>query len=401
MAKNKNENMSATQRKRLEREKARAKARREQNAGVVTGIIILAAIVISIGFVVGNQIRKSINKVEPGSDYSALLTEEGFIQDVVASNCVDLPGYKMLTVSRSELEYSDEDVDADIAATMANYAEVDTETTDPVQDGDRVSIEYIGYVNGEAFEGGNTMGSPTELEIGSGSYIDDFEEQLIGDQVGDHVTVHVTFPEGYGDEMLDGQDAVFEVDIDGIYVTPEFTDAFIEENFPEFATTTAEYRQYLKDQKFQENLRNWVENTLVSDSAVREYPKAYLKNLKSTTKYDEQAGYEQMNAYYMEYYGELPYTSFEEYTGMSESEYDISLNDTCKEMEKKDLVFQAILEKENVRVTEADYRAYVTETTGSDESVDQMIETYGVGYAVKNMVMEKAIQIVMDNITIQ
>lgn len=86
-----------------------------------------------------------------------------------------------------------------------------------VKDGDTVNIDYIGYVDDVAFEGGNTQGQGTSLKIGSHSYIDDFEEQLIGHNVGDKVTVNVTFPENYGNDQLNGKDARFEVTINGIY----------------------------------------------------------------------------------------------------------------------------------------------------------------------------------------
>lgn len=86
-----------------------------------------------------------------------------------------------------------------------------------VADGDTVNIDYVGTLDGVPFDGGSTGGSGTELTIGSRSYIDDFEEQLIGSHPGDTVDVAVTFPEDYGHETLNGQDVIFEVTINGIY----------------------------------------------------------------------------------------------------------------------------------------------------------------------------------------
>ena len=94
--------------------------------------------------------------------------------------------------------------------------EYDTDTSRVVADGDTVNIDYTGYVDDVAFDGGSTNGAGTSLTIGSGLYIDDFEEQLIGHNVGETVTVNVTFPEGYSEE-LGGKDARFEVTINGIY----------------------------------------------------------------------------------------------------------------------------------------------------------------------------------------
>ena len=86
-----------------------------------------------------------------------------------------------------------------------------------VENGDTVNIDYVGSIDGVEFAGGNTQGAGTELTIGSGMYIDDFEEQLIGAHPGDKVDVVVTFPENYGNEELNGKEALFKVTINGIY----------------------------------------------------------------------------------------------------------------------------------------------------------------------------------------
>lgn len=93
-----------------------------------------------------------------------------------------------------------------------------TDTSLTVEDGDTVNIDYVGSVDGVEFEGGNTQGQGTDLVIGSGSYIDDFEDQLIGAHPGDQVEVTVTFPDPYQNNTdLSGKEAVFEVTVNGIY----------------------------------------------------------------------------------------------------------------------------------------------------------------------------------------
>lgn len=93
-----------------------------------------------------------------------------------------------------------------------------TDSSLAVADGDTVNIDYVGSVDGVEFSGGNTQGMGTDLLIGSGSYIDDFEEQLIGSHPGDTVDVYVTFPDPYGNnEELSGKEALFTVTINGIY----------------------------------------------------------------------------------------------------------------------------------------------------------------------------------------
>ena len=92
-----------------------------------------------------------------------------------------------------------------------------TDSSLTVEDGDTINIDYVGSIDGVEFDGGNTQGNGTDLTIGSGRYIDDFEEQLIGAHPGDEVEVTVTFPDDYGNDELNGKEAVFDVTVNGIY----------------------------------------------------------------------------------------------------------------------------------------------------------------------------------------
>lgn len=116
---------------------------------------------------------------------------------------------------------TDSSTDTDTTAdnsTDTNSAGYSTDTSLTVEDGDTVNIDYVGSVDGVEFEGGSTQGQGTDLVIGSGSYIDDFEEQLIGAHPGDEVDVYTTFPDPYNNNPdLSGKEALFEVTINGIY----------------------------------------------------------------------------------------------------------------------------------------------------------------------------------------
>ncbi len=92
-----------------------------------------------------------------------------------------------------------------------------TDSSLTIEDGDLVNIDYVGSIDGVEFAGGNTQGMGADLAIGSGQYIDTFEEQLIGAHPGDTVNVVVTFPENYGNEELNGKEALFVTVVNGIY----------------------------------------------------------------------------------------------------------------------------------------------------------------------------------------
>ena len=114
---------------------------------------------------------------------------------------------------------TDTDTTADNSTDTDNdSAGYSTDASLTVEDGDTVNIDYVGSVDGVEFEGGSTQGQGTDLVIGSGSYIDDFEEQLIGAHPGDEIDVYATFPDPYNNNPdLSGKEALFEVTINGIY----------------------------------------------------------------------------------------------------------------------------------------------------------------------------------------
>lgn len=123
------------------------------------------------------------------------------------------------TEEAAETEEVTETPEADATETseVTEAPSYSTDTSLTVKDGDTVNIDYVGKIDGTAFDGGSTDGQGTDLEIGSGSYIDDFEDQLVGAHPGDEVEVTVTFPDNYDAADLAGKEAVFDVTVNGIY----------------------------------------------------------------------------------------------------------------------------------------------------------------------------------------
>ena len=163
---------------------------------------------------------------------------------------VTLGEYKGIEVEKKEVEVTDEEVEAEInkvRESNARMLDIDDRAT---QDGDTVLIDFDGYVDGKQFEGGKA--DDYSLVLGSHSFIDNFEEQLVGKNIGDDVEVNVTFPENYQAEELQGKPAVFKVKIKEIKVKelPELDDDFAQDvsNF----ATIAEYKEDLK-KKLTEN----------------------------------------------------------------------------------------------------------------------------------------------------
>ncbi len=153
---------------------------------------------------------------------------------------VELGEYKGVTVTKREVSVTDEEVEAEIGRERDKNASLEEVTDRPVENGDQINLDFEGFVDGEAFEGGK--GTDYPLTIGSGSFIPGFEEQLVGAKIGEEMEVSVTFPEDYGTEDLAGKAAIFKCRVNRIQVKvlPELNDEYADD-FTEFATMD-EYR---------------------------------------------------------------------------------------------------------------------------------------------------------------
>lgn len=257
-----------------------------------------------------------------------------------------------------------------------------------------MNIDFVGTVDGVEFEGGNSNGEGYDLTIGSGSFVDDFEQQLIGHKPGEEVTVEVTFPADYDGEEVAGKDASFAVTINSINVTPELTDEFVAENITEEGVTTAaEYRASVENNFYEQHLEEYLTNYILENSTVKSYPSNYLKKVRAVTKYsDEQmlASYKQMSAYYgISMYENLWDLRDDEVS--DELSYELELRERAKEAAKDAMVYQALFEDAGLTL---DMEAVYTEMTEEygEESFTQMKETNGEGYIAQNEIREAVIE---------
>lgn len=166
-----------------------------------------------------------------------------FIAEVFVKPDVKVEGYKGLTFIPEDVSVSDDEVNAFVESERNKQARI-IDTDKKAELGNIVNIDYKGYVDDVAFEGGEAQGY--DLELGSHSFIDTFEDQLVGHEKGDDVVVNVKFPENYGHTDLAGKDAKFDVKINGVKVreVPELDDEFVSDT-TEFETVD----EYLTDVK--------------------------------------------------------------------------------------------------------------------------------------------------------
>jgi trigger factor len=386
--------ISKSKAKREERKKEVAKSRRQKRTVKIVGYTIAAAILLVIVFAIGKQIYLSAIRTTSSTDYSEGLTADGKINGVDAASVLNLVDFENISVPADEVKATAEEVDKEIESVLEQHKELSTDESLTIADGDVVNIDYVGTIDGVEFEGGNSNGAGYDLTIGSGSLIDDFEQQLIGHKPGEEITVEATFPEDYGDEAVDGKDAIFAVTIHGIQKTPELTDTFVAENLAETeeVSTAAEYRAKIEDKFYKEHLEDFLTNYIIENSSVTAYPKDYLKAVKAVTKHDD----ENMLSYYQQMFASSNMTAFENLWDLrddsisDELKYELELNTRAKEATKEHLVYQAIFEKAGLTLDMEAHYAELTESNGEDY-VTNMKETYGEGYMAQGQIRETVV----------
>ena len=393
--------LSKSKAKRQERQKEIAKEKKQKMMSKIIGTVIAVAIIGVFATAIGFQIYKAAIRTTSSTDFSAGLTDAGLIEGVDTASVVTLADYENHVVPMTEVAATTEEVDADITSTLSSYKELKDDSSIVIADGDTVNIDYVGTVDGVEFEGGNSNGEGYDLEIGSGTFIDDFEDQLIGHTPGEDVTVNVTFPEDYSSTDLAGKEAEFAVTIHGVYVTPELTDEFVQENFSDVASTADEYRSYIENNYYTQHLEEYLHNYILDNSTINSYPNDYVKNLKAITKYNDEYTLEYYNQMFSQYGMDTYQNVWDTRDGIdNEIDYEHELTDRAKEMAAQALIYQAIYEKAGLSVDMDAVTAEMTENYG-EEYVTSMKESYGQGYMIQAEIQEVVLDYLVENANVQ
>ena len=388
-------NMTKSQAKRKARQEEIKKVQREATRTKFTTNFIIVLVIALFAAGIGSFVYYRMTTTQSSSDYGAFLNEDGTLKNVNPTDYITPIDYKNIVVPQSEIAYTEDAMTSDINSLLSSNKVASTDAALAAVEGDTVNIDYVGTIDGVEFEGGSTNGAGTDLVLGSGSYVDDFEAQLYGSHPGDMVTVEVTFPEDYSSEDLQGKDAVFEVTVNSIYVLPDFTDEFVAEHYSDIATTAEGYKEYLKTSKEKTNLQNYLVNYINENASATSVNESHIKYLKGIIKNDQETYYNSYNQTMMLYTGSAIYNSFSEYTGMSNSEFEIYLDEQSRNRAAVDMTYQYIFTDAGLSIEEDDYQATVSAagTTAFD--------TYGRKYLMQMTLQDMVISYLMENVTIQ
>ena len=340
---------------------------------------------------------ESASETETGSEAESETESETEIKvadlpEYDASEYVTLGEYKGLTVEVSPVEVTDEQVMDQIASETKQ-----TLTEGTVESGDTVNIDYVGKMDGEEFDGGSAEGY--DLEIGSCTFIDGFEDGIIGMQVGETKDLELKFPEEYHSEDLAGKDVVFTVTVNSISRVPELTDE-VADSIVEGMTAEAyqeSVRQDLEDQA-KESQKTEAEQKLLQavydNATINGYPEENLQyTMKRATDYYE---------WLASMYG----MSLDDYLtnyGMTQDEFKEQLQPVAEEALGEEMTLLAIAKEENIEVSDQEYQdglARYAETQGLDDP-SKLEESYGENYIRNSLLQEKVLEFLYENATIE
>ena len=312
--------------------------------------------------------------------YSDGLDENGYWTGVKALDIVTLPeDYAAIPLKKADIEPTEDEVQSQIDSLLDQHATTAEVTGRAAANGDTVTIDYSGTVDGVAFTGGTYSGY--SLKLGSGTFIDGFEDQIVGHNVGDTFDVKVTFPEGYSDStdaegntlVLSGKEAVFSVTLNGISeeVQPELTDAWVDETLgtSNDLHSVEALRAFYQQQLYQTNLQTAVMDYLLQNSTFGDIPKSVL---------DYQVT--QCLNYYYTMGGHYGYEldAFVQMMGYDNADAMLAaLADNIESYAKEALVYQAVAEAMELAPTQEQIDAYSAYT-----------DTYGANYCTMVAMMD-------------
>lgn len=329
-------------------------------------------------------------------DVSEVLSADTRIVSVGADDMdkyITLGEYMNLEVNKEIADVTDEDIELQIETTMSSSAEEVTDESQAVQEGDIVNINYEGTKDGVAFDGGTAEGY--DLTIGSGSFIDGFEDGIIGMKKGETKDLNLTFPENYGNEELNGQAVVFKVTVNSIRRTPELTDEWVKANTE--SDSIDAYKESVRKELEESNATaaettalNNAWNMVIEASEVKEYPQEDMDGAI--------AEYEKNLQYYADQQ-EMTADEFLEAQGMTQEEFDEQSQQYAEYMIKQNLVVQAIMDAEGINLTDEDSQAAADElvTNYSAESLADLVEQYGQETVSQTIASMRVSEFVMSN----
>lgn len=304
--------------------------------------------------------------------------------------CVTLGDYKGVTVEKTIQSVTDEDVQNEIDNALANYP---VEVDQAAKEGDTVNIDYVGKIDGEEFDGGSDQGA--DLKLGSGKFIDGFEDGLIGARKGETLTLNLTFPEDYTQDLV-GKAVEFTVTVNAVKEPlSEPTDQWVADNIEGY-DNIADYKAGIRSEQEESNeqtaenqVRYAAWTQVIDNCTINEYPETLVEVGKKL--------YEQQVETYAKYAG-MELDAYIESSGLTQEEYQSNMEEYGKNVAAQALVCQAICDKEGFAIGDDDYQKALQDMlTEYGCTEDELIQTYGQDNVEQSIMLNRVSNLILEN----
>lgn len=324
----------------------------------------------------------------PEVDFDQIEKGKNFIYTatVAVKPDVKLGSYKGIEVAKQVVEVTDAEVDAEVDKLRDQNARSITIEDQPVQDKDIIKLDYEGSVDGVPFEGGKA--EDAELVIGSHTFIDNFEEQLIGMNIGDEKEINVTFPEEYHAENLKGKAAVFKCKINAITrkELPEADDEFAQE-VSEF-DTLAEFKEDMKKKLLESKQKET--DRIIEDEAIEKLIQSSEMDVPDGMVDNEARHLAEDFAQRIQGQG-MPFEQYLKYTGMDAKMFINQMKPQALKRIQSRLVLEAVVKAENIEITPEEVDMEFTTLSEQYKMEKDKIKEMIVGKELDNFKMDIAV----------
>ena len=323
--------------------------------------------------------------------------KDNSLANVKASKYVTLGEYKGLSVSVNDTTVKDEDVEEEINSELESKSTLEAVTGRAAESGDTVNIDYVGKKDGVAFDGGTAQGY--DLKLGSHTFIDGFEDGLIGHENGESVVLNLTFPEDYSSKELAGKDVTFDVTINSISenVVPTLTDEVAKEINSE-VSTVEEYKTSVR-KDLEETKQKTAKNMVYSDLLRAALDNADIVSGNKLPKWlvEENAKAEKSSfESNLSAYG-MTLDSYLTNVGMTADEFDAQIKDYAETVARQQLFVRAVAQAENISISAAEledaYKKYADQYGyDSVDSFKEAMKTRGTESTFEEAVFTEKVE---------
>lgn len=390
------EEMSKSKKKRLAIKEERSKQKKKKFlTGFLSIIIPIAVLAAAVGAIFYLRNVSKANTIE----YSKYLAEDGTIANISIDDYIDF-NYEDMTFSKADLLPSDELVNNDINNLVGSYAAIPENDTAVSKAGDKINICYKSSIDGVSYNEVTSESGGADFTIGDAVISEDFDKALTGHKKGDTFSTDVKYADDYGVADLAGKTVTYDITFNGVYVTPDFDDAFVKEHLSDVADSADAYRVMVVNDYYESNLSSKITDSLSANYVIKNLPEEYLANDEKVLKEQTKKQFEYYNQMYASYGLETMNQPYEMFGLSSDAELDVMIHESAVDETEMLLAYQYVFVHAGLTNTPEQVREYFADMGYDDAAYNEYVNEYGYNYVACAALQGNVLRYLVENVNI-